>query len=312
MNPTGPTITPIFPDPTIDPIRAKIGDVIRQRLMGRSEMETAVPGLTLHGLTSPTEPGSYLYEPSFAFIAQGSKRVILGDETYVYDESHFLLTAVGLPTVVQVLNASEERPYLSIKLNIDLEIAKDLITEVDQSRLKPKTPGTAMSLGQVSAPLALSVLRLVDLLNAPEDVPILAPAAHREVLYRVLMSPVGERLRHAVQIGTQTNLVAAAIRLIRENLTQSLRVADLASAAQMAESTFHHQFRAITAMSPMQYQKQLRLHEARRLMLTEQFDAASAAYQVGYESATQFNREYRRKFGAPPKRDVRQIVSQRI
>lgn len=289
--------------------RAQIADVVRRHSLGREECGTAIAGLTVHSKSAPAEPTSFLYEPSFALIARGTKRVVLGTETYVYDETHFLLTAVGLPTIVQVLDASASNPYYSIKLNIDLELARALISEVDQTAATPPMPGGGMAVGPVTAPLALAAMRLVELLDRPGDIPILSGALQREILYHVLMGPVGARLRQAVQLGTRTNRIAAAIGWIRAHFDEVLRIEDLADLAGMGESTLHHHFRAITAMSPLQYQKHLRLHEARRLMVNDRIDAGLAALQVGYESATQFNREYRRLFGAPPKRDVTSILS---
>ncbi|MEP9368537.1 AraC family transcriptional regulator [Xanthobacter sp. VNH20] len=288
--------------------RSRIADIIARHLGEGGQGETSVAGLTIHGKTGPAEPTSFLYDPSFALIACGSKRVVLGDESYVYDESHFLLTSVGLPTIVQVLDASPSQPYYSIKLNIDLELARELMSEVAQYGPEP-TAGTGMAIGPVTPPLALAAMRLVELLDSPQDIAILARALHREILYHVLTSPIGARLRQAVQLGSRTNGVAAAIEWIRENFTEVLRIEELAERAGMGESTLHHHFRAITAMSPLQYQKQLRLHEARRLMVNDRIDAGLAALRVGYESATQFNREYRRAFGAPPKRDVTAILA---
>lgn len=296
--------------PVIDPcatIRAQIAEIVRRHLGGRYESGTPISGLTIHGTTEPAGPASYLYEPSFALIAAGAKRVILADETYVYDEAHFLLTAVGLPTIVQVLDASEQTPYYSIKLNIDLDLVAELITELDQRGLRPVSTSTGMALGDVTHALAAATLRLVALLDTPEDIPILARSIERELLYRILMGPVGGRLRQAVQLGTQTSRVAGTIRWIREHFAQPIHIRDLAELACMAESTLHQHFRALTAMSPLQYQKQLRLHEARRLLLSEEIDAGTAALRVGYQSITQFNREYRRQFGAPPKRDIKAL-----
>jgi len=281
---------------------------IKRHLDGRGEAETPVAGLTIHGCTEPKEPSSYFYEPSFAFIARGAKRVVLGEEVYVYDETHFLLTAVNLPTIVQVIGASPATPYISLKQNIDLELARGLIAEVDAYGIPAMTSGSGMAIGPVTAPLAAACLRLIDLLDAPQDVPILGKAVQREILYRVLTSPVGARLRQAVEVGTQTYRVTEAIQWIRENYGCALRIEELARLAGMGESTLHHHFRSLTAMSPIQYQKRIRLHEARRLMLTDRLDAGAAARRVGYDSTTQFNREYRRMFGAPPKREVRELL----
>lgn len=293
----------------IEPIRARIATAIKRHLDGRGDAQTPIAGLSIYGCAEPKEPSSFFYEPSFAFIAHGAKRVVLGDETYVYDETHFLLTAVDLPTIVQVIGASPETPYLSLKQTIDLELARSLIAEVDAYGIPASTSGPAMAIGPVTAPLAAACLRLIDLLDTPHDVPILGKAIQREILYRVLTSPVGPRLRQAVEVGTQTYRVTSAIRWIRENYDRALRIEDLARLAGMGESTLHHHFRSLTTMSPLQYQKRIRLHEARRLMLTDRLDAGVAARRVGYDSITQFNREYRRMFGAPPKREVTQLLS---
>ena len=255
------------------------------------------------------EPRAFLFQPSYAFIARGSKRVVLGNETHVYNQSSFLLTTVGLPTVVQVLGATEAAPCLSMQQDLDIEMARDLIAEVDQLGPRAVAHGRALAIGPVTPALASATLRLMELLDSPDDIRILARSIQREIVYRVLMSPVGGHLRQVVQLGTPTHSVSVALRWIRENFARSLRIKDLARVAGMGESTLHHHFRTLTAMSPLQYQKQLRLHEARRLMLTERMDAGVAARRVGYESTTQFNREYRRLFGVPPKRDVRAILS---
>jgi len=289
--------------------RGRIAEIVKRHVGEKGQSDTAIQGLTIHGKMGPAEPSSFVYDPSFAMIARGSKRVVLAEETFIYDETHFLLTAVGLPTIVQVLNASELDPYYSIKMNIDLELARDLIAEVDQFGRDTPVIGTGMAIGPVNAPLALAAMRLTELLDRPQDIPILARQLQREILYHVLIGPVGGQLRQAVQLGTQTNRVATAIRWIRENFTEVMRIDDLADMAGMGESTLHHHFRALTAMSPVQYQKHLRLHEARRLMINERIDAGLAAHKVGYESVTQFTREYRRLFGCPPKRDVTSILT---
>ncbi|WP_127078984.1 AraC family transcriptional regulator [Rhodomicrobium lacus] len=292
----------------IERARHRMRELVERYLPHDGSLATAIPGLSLHRRASPMQPDSSLYEPSFAFIIKGMKRVVVGDETYLYDQDHFLLTAVGLPTIVQVLNASASTPYVAFKLDIDLDLARDLIAEVDQLGYVPEANGSGMAVGPVTPELASAAMRLIDLLAHPGDIPILARSLQREVIYRIVTGPVGSRLRHAIQVGTQTNRVSTAIRWLRDNFDQPIRIEALASIAGMGESTLHHHFRALTAMSPLQYQKHLRLHEARRLMIADRLDAGSAALRVGYESVTQFNREYRRLFGAPPKTDVRTIL----
>ena len=288
--------------------RQRMSEIVEKRLPREGSFTTAIPGLSLHRRASPMAPDSSLYEPSFAFIITGAKRVLLGDESYLYNQDHFLLTAVGLPTIVQVLDASSSAPYVSFRLNIDLDLARDLIAEVDQIGHAAEGGGPGIAIGPVTPELTNAAMRLLELLDQPVDIPILAKSIQREILYRIMTGPVGSRLREAVQLGTQTNRVSAAIRWLRDHFDQPIRIEALANIAGMGESTLHHHFRAVTAMSPLQYQKHLRLHEARRIMIADRSDAGSAALRVGYESITQFNREYRRLFGAPPKTDVRSIL----
>lgn len=286
--------------------RARISRVTLDAIGTQEELETSVPGLTLTKRTSPVPPTSYLYEPSLAMIVQGRKHVVLGQEHYWYDEASFLLTAVNLPTITEVLDASEDAPYLSILLKLDLDAARDVITQVDLDG--PSTAsGTAMSVGPATPPLFDALERLVELVQTPGDIRVLSGLIHREILYRVLTSPAGGRLRQTVTIGTQSNRVARAVSWLRENYVVPLRVEDLAERCGMGVSTLHHHFRQLTAMSPLQFQKHLRLHEARGMLLNGGVDATTVAFRVGYESATQFNREYRRMFGAPPMRDVKSL-----
>ncbi|WP_204326779.1 AraC family transcriptional regulator N-terminal domain-containing protein [Rhizobium lusitanum] len=244
---------------------------------------------------------------SLAMIVQGSKRVVLGDATYLYDESRFLLTAVNLPTITQVLKATPEEPYISIVLKLDLVAAKQMIADIDLADPEGATAGAGMATGPATVALFSALARLIDLLDTRRDIPILGGLVQRELLYRVLTSPAGARLRQIVRLGTQGNRIARAIDWLRDNYARPLRIEELAEISGMGVSTLHHHFRLLTAMSPLQFQKHLRLHEARRLMLSDELDAGNASLRVGYESATQFNREYRRLFGAPPMRDVKAL-----
>jgi AraC-like DNA-binding protein len=265
---------------------------------------TALPALSLSRRDAPTQPTSYMYEPSLCVIAQGAKRVLLGDDTYVLDVHHFLITSVDLPTVVQIIQASEERPYLGLILKLDRREIAQLMADshLPPPRAQPSRRG--MAIGEVTLPLLVSFQRLIDLLAEPQDIPILAPLIQREILYRLLVGDQGARLRQMASAGSQSHRIAQAIEWLKRHYTLPLRIEDLAAHVHMSASTFHHHFRVLTAMSPLQYQKWLRLNEARRLMLTERLEAATAAFQVGYESPSQFSREYRRVFGAPPLRDI--------
>ena len=273
---------------------------------------TAIPGLSLYRRYEPTQPASIMYEPRICLIAQGAKRVMLGDDTYVYDAYHFLITSVDLPTVVQIIKASADKPYLGLVMKIDQREISQLMVDSNLPSLRPQQSSRAMAVGEVTLPLIRAFQRLVELLSEPENIPILAPIIKREIFYRLLVGDQGMRLRHMASAGTQSQQIARAIDWLKSNYTQPLRIDELASQVNMSTSTFHHHFRAVTAMSPLQYQKWLRLNEARRLMLADNQDASSAAFQVGYESPSQFNREYSRLFGNSPLRDVtnlRQITS---
>jgi AraC-like DNA-binding protein len=287
-------------------IRAELAQHVQAFLGDEIERMSSLPGLSFAQVCQPTKPTSYLYEPSLGMIIRGRKRVQLRGTTYIYDESRFLLTAVNLPTVTEVLEASPEASYLSLLMRLDLQMARQVMADVDSQ--SPATPakGAAMATGPATVELFDAFARLIRLLDKPQDLIHVGPLIQREILYRILTSSAGRRFRETIMTGTQSQRTARAIAWLRENYTQPLRIDELATLANMGVSTLHHHFRAMTAMSPLQYQKHLRLHEARRILLGEEVDAATAALRVGYESATQFNREYKRIFGAPPMRDINQ------
>jgi AraC-like DNA-binding protein len=268
------------------------------------QLVTAIPGLSLWRRIEPTQPVSGMYEPSICLIAQGAKRLLLGDDTYVYDAHHFLITSVDLPTVWQIIEASREKPCLGLMLKLDQREISQLMVDSNLPPLRTQQSSRGMAIGEVTLPLLTAFQRLIDLLAEPKDIPILAPIIQREISYRLLVGDQGARLRQMASAGSQSHQIARAIDWLKGNFTRPLRIDDLATQVNMSSSTFHHHFRALTAMSPLQYQKRLRLNEARRLMLTERLDATTAAFQVGYESPSQFSREYSRLFGAPPLRDI--------
>jgi AraC-like DNA-binding protein len=268
---------------------------------------TEVPGLSLFRRDEPTEPISGMYEPSICMAVQGAKRVILGEDTFVYDANRYLITSVHLPTIVQILEASPEKPYLGLRLKFDLREVSQLMVDSNLPQPKPQQSSRGMATGEVTLQLVNAFIRLIDLLNDEKDIPILAPVIQREITYRLLVGDQGERLRQIATAGSQSQQIAKAIGWLKSNYSQSISIDDLAAQANMSTSTFHHHFRSLTALSPLQFQKQLRLQEARRLMLSERMDAANAAFQVGYESPSQFNREYNRQFGAPPLRDITKL-----
>lgn len=273
------------------------------------QLTTTIPGLSLFRRDAPTAPMSYLYERSICLIAQGTKRVVLGSDVFEYDSHHFLITSVDLPVVCQVLEASREKPYLSLMLNLDQQEISQLITDSHLPPPNQQPSGRGMAIGPVTGPLLTAFQRLLDLLADPTDIPILAPIVQREILYRLLKGEQGTHLRQMASVGSQSQQIGRAIRWLKDHFTGPFRVEELAASVNMSPSTFHHHFRLLTAMSPLQYQKWLRLNEARRLMFTERLDATTAAFQVGYESPSQFSREYSRSFGAPPLRDMERLRS---
>jgi AraC-like DNA-binding protein len=270
---------------------------------------TLIPGLALHRRTAPTAPCSMTYEPGVTVIAQGRKRVELGRNVFIYDASRFLLTAVDLPVISRVIEASEKAPCLAMSLKLEMPVVRELLSreEIEVAETPSDTPG--MAIGETTVEFLNACCRLVDLLNKPRDIPFLSALIQREIIYRILQSAEGARLRAIATLGDQSQRTAKVIAWMRANYAQPLRVEELAQIAGMGVSTLHHHFRALTAMSPLQYQKQLRLQAARGRMLTDGLDAASAAFAVGYESASQFNREYSRFFGRPPMRDIRTLRS---
>ena len=277
-------------------------------LIGSAENRaTGIPWLTLHRRTAPTAPCSMTYEPGVTVIAQGRKRVDLGRTTFIYDPSRFLLTSVDLPVVSRVIEASEAVPCLAMSLKLSMPVVRELLSREEMQPAEPRPASPGMGTGETTVEFLNACCRLLDLLDTPRDIPFLSGLIQREIIYRVLRSAEGARLRAIATVGEQSQRTAKAIAWIRSNYAKPLRVEDLAEIAGMGLSTLHHHFRVLTAMSPLQYQKQLRLQAARGRMLMDGLDAASAAFDVGYESASQFNREYSRFFGRPPMRDIRTL-----
>lgn len=291
----------------LGPAQSELAQKIARWTEGLNTFTTAIPALTLYRWEAPTEPTSYILEQSICLIAQGTKRVLLGEEEYTYDANSFLLTSLGLPLVANIIEASPAKPYLGLTLGLDQRAIARLMVDSDLPQPHTQRTRRGMAIGEVTLPLLKAVQRLIDLLDRQEDIPILAPLVQQEILYYLLIGDQGQRLRQIAAAGSRSHQISRAIDWLRDNFTQRLRVDDLAAETGMSTSTFHHHFRALTAMSPLQFQKNLRLNEARSLMLTEHMDAATAAFEVGYESPSQFSREYSRRFGAPPLRDIQNL-----
>jgi len=273
---------------------------------------TGIAPLTLHRLSAPSQPVHGVQKPTFCVVAQGGKLAVLGEEMHRHDSSHYLLLSVDLPLTAQVTEASPEAPYLGICLDIDPRQISALLMEMDGPGATPpkfaeETTARSLSLSRTDAPLLDAVVRLLRLLDTPKDVPMLAPLALREILYRLLTGEQGARLRQIAVPNSLTQRVVQAIDWLKRHYAEPLRIETIAQEVCMSPSGLHHHFKAVTAPSPIQYQKHLRLQEARRLMLSEALDAATAGYRVGYQSPSQFNREYSRLFGAPPLRDIARL-----
>ena len=252
------------------------------------------------------EPVYWVAQPSFCVIVQGNKEMRLGDKCYRYDPHNFLLFCLELPVMMRVLEACEERPYLGLRLNLDTALVSSIWVELGQSPPK-QGDAQAVDVSPMNATLLDAVVRLVRLLDSPTEARLLLPLIKREIVYRLLVGPQGDRLRRMTLLGGQTHRIAQAVEKICREYSQPIRVDELAHGIGMSVSGFHSHFKSVTALSPLQFQKQLRLQEARRLLLGDHLDAASAGYRVGYDDASHFSREYKRFFGEPPLRDVERL-----
>ena len=292
-------------DPTVTAMRTELARKIAKRAIAEGDALTEISGLRLYRRSVPTACASAAYEPSLVVFVQGQKRIIVGKTTYLCDGSNFLLTSVDLPVVSQVTRATEKEPILGLILKLEMPQVREILSQQEFYLREGSADARGMAVGVTSAELLDACSRLVDLLDAPRDIPFLGSLLQREIIYRLLSGPQGKHLRAIATLGEQSHRTSKAVEWLRTNYAKPLRVDDLAAMARMGVSTLHHQFRSLTAMSPLQYQKQLRLHVARERMINEGLDAASAAFEVGYESASQFNREYSRFFGQPPMRDAK-------
>ncbi len=286
--------------------REELAERIAQALPADGTLDVSA-SFRLARSSRPTEPIHSLYQPAFCVVAQGRKQALLGEEVFRYDPGHYLIYTVDLPLTFRVEEASKERPYLGFRLNLDSSLVASVMMESGIEPKKGHVSLKAMDVSPMDADLLDAVVRLVRLLGAPVEHEVLAPLIVREIIFRLLAGGQGARLSHLVASGAGAQRISKAIGHLREKFDQPLKMDDLAHELGMSVSGFHHHFKSVTAMSPLQFQKQIRLQEARRLMLGEDLDAASAGFRVGYEDPSYFSREYKKLFGAPPQRDITKL-----
>ncbi|MDF3126415.1 AraC family transcriptional regulator [Rheinheimera sp. 1928-s] len=270
-------------------------------------MESIIPDLCLYRTEVTTEITPVIYEPSLCIMLQGEKEVYLSNDRIVYDPLSYLLVPVAVPASGKVTKASAKTPYLALRLTIDLKELADLVIDVGGRVERSKEQVKAISVGRVDEGLLSAIARLLQLLDKPADIPVLYPLLKREILYRLLLGDLGSQLRDFMLLDSQGHRISKVIEVLRKKYNEPLRIKDLAEEVHLSESALFQAFKAVTGMSPLQYQKKLRLNEARRIMLHEGIEAATASYKVGYESPSQFSREYSRLFGAPPKADIERV-----
>ena len=292
----------------IQSIREELVERMARALPEDGSLE-AVPGFFLARLSKPAQSVQAVYKPAFCLVAQGGKHVLLGEELFHYDPGHYLIFTVDLPVVFQVEEASKESPYFGLRLDLDPSLVASVMMESDVETKKGDASVKAIDVSPIDAGMLDAVVRLVRLLDAPGERNFLASLTIREIVYRLLAGGQGARLGHLLASAGDTRRITRAIGHLREHFDEPLQMDDIARDLGMSVSGFHHHFKSVTAMSPLQFQKQIRLQEARRLMLGEDMDAASAGFRVGYEDPSYFSREYKKLFGAPPQRDIARLRS---
>lgn len=296
-------------DEELTRLRAELASTMHRYAPTYGVFETGIAPLHFIRSDAPTDVIHTVHKPGLCIVVQGRKQVQLWEESYVYDPLNYLVVSVTLPLAGQVTEASSEKPYFCIRLDIDPAEIAQLIADVSPIGVPSQQPHRGLYLDKIDSSLLDAMLRLVRLLDVPSDIPALAPLALREIFYRLLKGQQGQRLHEIAITDTQTHRVTRAIEWLNNNYAEPLHIDELASYVNLSNSTLHHRFKAVTAMSPLQYQKQLRLQHARRLMISEGLDVSTAGFKVGYESPSQFSREYSRMFGAPPSRDIAKLRS---
>jgi AraC-like DNA-binding protein len=292
---------------TEGPATSALAWAIGQFAQTDGDYNTAIPALKLHRRAAPNEPLHCIYNLGLGIVAQGGKQVLVGEESIDYGPGHSMLTTIDLPVISHVTRASRREPFLGMMLTLDVRAIVQMASEMDEPRPRREDASRSISFEALDADLLDALVRLVTLLGQPALIPGLAPLIQQEVILRLLTGPHGPQLRRLVTAGSPSQQIAKAVAWLKQHFVEALPGDDLADRAHMSASTFRQHFRALTGVSPLQYQKQLRLQEARQLMLNENLDAGSAAGRVGYESASQFSREYNRLFGAPPQRDIKRM-----
>jgi AraC-like DNA-binding protein len=273
---------------------------------GNGVHATAIDPLVFVGCNTSTTIQT-VSEPLFAIVVQGKKQLSLNEETFQYGIAQYLVLSVELPLSICMIEATPDQPYLGLKLKLDPAQLSEIVAQTNLGIQRNENSVRGWCVSNADASLIDCAIRLTKLLDTPQDIPFLAPIVIREIYYRLLTDPQGEAIRQIATSGSNMQRIAGAIELIKTDFTKPLRVENLAEQANMSTSSFHRHFKAVTSMSPLQYQKQLRLLSARQMMLAEDIDATQAAYRVGYESTSQFSREYSRMFGAPPIRDIKRL-----
>lgn len=294
-------------DNAVQQQKQELTELIKRHSIHNSSKETAISSLYVYQHSSISEPAYRVYKPSFCVIVQGLKEILLAQERFEYGPSNYLIASMNLPVIGQIIKASTDTPYLSLKLEFTQNQILEVLNDCNIKVTSKENARRALFVGQMEPSIQDAVLRLVRLLDTPEEIPFLAPLYTRELLYRLLQGPYGAELAQIAVEGSSSYRIREAIEHIVRHWEQPFRIEDLAETANMSVSSFHRHFKEITAMSPLQFQKQLRLQEARRLLMAESADAADVAFRVGYESASQFSREYSRMFGAPPRADIKRL-----
>jgi AraC-like DNA-binding protein len=286
-------------------LRAELARRIAAHAQAEGDTATMLPGLELYRRSETTACAPVEYRPRLIICAQGEKRIHVGGVVHIYNANKFVLNLVDLPVMSEVSRASVDEPLLAMLMELEIPLVREILSQHEFAPPEESSATRGLAIGTTPLELMRACCRLLELLDHPEDIPFLSGLIQREILYRLLRTPQGRHLRAIATLGDQSQRLSKTVAWLRQNYAKPLRVEELATMARMGVSTLHHQFRSLTDMSPLQYQKQLRLHVARERMLNEGLDAASAAFEVGYESASQFSREYSRFFGAPPMRDVK-------